>query len=277
MLAELGRTLALGRPRPGASSAGIDALQSVVERLDRHADVLNTPIEPAGVTPFQVIGRLARLYAEGIEATDLPLPGSETWDPAQYRERVRTLDDLRDYLQATGPPADHPWRGVNRTDPILPADQKALQSAVAEAARALTAALAASETLLDALELPGHQAPTLRDIQQLTQFAQRLTKAPALDRSAIASPVWGTRRDAIASLVTEGQALARARSGLQGSLTDQAWKTELEPARLALAARGPPGSAGSTATIAAPSRPSAASPGATSPPRCPPGWNSSTP
>ncbi len=62
VLEEIARTLALGRPRSQWSNERLETLQAAIDRLNRHAAVMNTPIEPAGVTPYQVIGRLSHLY-----------------------------------------------------------------------------------------------------------------------------------------------------------------------------------------------------------------------
>ncbi len=55
-------------PAEGAkpSDERIEALHAAIERLNGHAEVMNTPLEPAGVTPFQVIGRLTHLYGKGV-------------------------------------------------------------------------------------------------------------------------------------------------------------------------------------------------------------------
>ena len=152
VLDEIARTLALGRPKAQGSEERLEALQSAIDRLNRHAEVMNTPIEPAGVTPYQVIGRLTHLYARGIEAADFSLPKPETWSGSTFREHCRALADLQKHLEEIGPPADHPWRGVNRTEPLLPTDMKELQAGVAEAIRSLTDVAEASAKLSDAVD-----------------------------------------------------------------------------------------------------------------------------
>ncbi|HKI20405.1 MAG TPA: DUF4011 domain-containing protein, partial [Isosphaeraceae bacterium] len=49
VLEELARTLSLGRPKPRGSDEQIEALQAATERLNGHAEVMNTALEPAGV------------------------------------------------------------------------------------------------------------------------------------------------------------------------------------------------------------------------------------
>ncbi len=238
LLEELARTLALGRPRTQGSAERIEVLQTAIGRLNGHAELMNTPLEPAGVTPFQVIGRLSRLYGKGVEATGLVLAQSETWSGSQFRDQCRAIADLQKYLEEIGPPANHPWRGVNRREPILHADLKELQSQVAETLAALSALLETYAPLSDLLSLDRPDAPSMKDVQHLAQFTLRIVKAPPMDRQAIASPVWDSRREEIASLVQIGQAHAESRARLQEMLADIAWQTDLAPTRRALAGHG---------------------------------------
>ena len=139
VLEEIAQTLALGRPKSQWSDERLESLQEAIDRLNRHAVAMNTPIEPAGVTPFQIIGRLSRLYARGIEATTFSLPAPESWSGSRFREHCRGLADLQKHLEEIGSLPDHPWKGVSRTEPLLPTDMKELQSRVAEAVGSLTA------------------------------------------------------------------------------------------------------------------------------------------
>ena len=238
VLEELARTLSLGRPKTRGSEERIEALQSATERLNGHAEVMNTALEPAGVTPFQIIGRLSRLYREGVEATNIALSNPETWTVAKFRERCRAIADLQKHLEEIGPPTDHPWLGVNRTEAILPADLKELQSKVSETIASLSALVDAFGRLSDVLGIARQDNSSMRDVQQLAQFAIRLVKAPPMDRQAIGSPVWDSRRDEIAGLVKQGQAHAESLAGLQGTVADIAWQTDLSATRRVLAGRG---------------------------------------
>ena len=61
VLEEINGTLKLGRPKVNGSTEQIEALGRIRDQLNRHASLLNTPLEPAGVTIFQIFGRLAGL------------------------------------------------------------------------------------------------------------------------------------------------------------------------------------------------------------------------
>ncbi len=234
VLQEIARTLALGRPKVQGSEERIDALQSAIHRLNRHAAIMNTPIEPAGLTPYQVIGRLTHLHAQGIEAAKVPLPKPESWNGSTFREHCRALLDFQTHLEDIGPPVDHPWRGVNRTEPLLPMDLKELQAGVAEAIGSLTDLVEASAKLTDAIDDPRSSSPSLKDVQQLAQFSLRVVKAPAMDRQAIGHPAWVSRRDEIARLVEQGRANAESLARLEDIWTQDAQQSDLAPIRHAL-------------------------------------------
>jgi very-short-patch-repair endonuclease len=238
VLDEVARTLALGRPKAQVSAERLEALRAAIERLNRHAEVMNTPIEPAGVTPFQIIGRLSRLHSRGIEPTNLALSRPETWSVGEFRDRCRAIADLQKQLEGIGAPSEHPWRGADRTDVILPADMKELQSKVAEVIGSLKALLGAFVQMSEAFGIGRQDPASLRDVQQFAQIALRIAKAPAMDRRAIGNPIWKARRDEIAELVEQGRAFADRVEGLQGTVAEAAWQTDLAATRRVLASRG---------------------------------------
>ena len=205
VLEEIARTLALGRPKSQWSDERLESLQEAIDQLNRHAVAMNTPIEPAGVTPYQVIGRLAHLYARGIEATTFSLPAPESWSGSRFREHCRALADLQKHLEEIGSLPDHPWKGVSRTEPLLPTDMKELQAGVAEAVGSLNGVTEAFTLFLNAFGDARPTTPSLKDVQQIAQLALRLAKAPAMDRQAMGNSVWEGRLEEIGDLVEQGR------------------------------------------------------------------------
>ncbi len=104
VLDELARTLLLRRPKVQGSGERLERLQAAIQRLNRHAEIMNTPEGPSGLTPYQIIGRLTSLYGRGVEALNLGLAGLESWTNSQFRERCRDVEDLQSHLNAIGPP-----------------------------------------------------------------------------------------------------------------------------------------------------------------------------
>ncbi|HEY2154095.1 MAG TPA: DUF3320 domain-containing protein [Isosphaeraceae bacterium] len=238
VLEDLARTLALGRPQAAAPAEVFGPLRDAIARLNRHAEVLNTPLVPAGVTPFQIIGQLASLEGRAPGASSPAVAALESWTPAGFRERLLAIEDLRAHLAGLGPPGDHPWRGVNRSEAILPSDRHALLAEVAETIVALESVGEAAARLAEALEVPPPGSPGLDHVQGLAELALRIVKAPPMDRPRIADPAWATHREAIAGLVARGADLAARRAALEATVADVAWGADLAPTRRTLAARG---------------------------------------
>jgi very-short-patch-repair endonuclease len=238
VLEEIARTLALGRPKHNTSQEQVEALEWAIARLNAHAAVMNNPLQPAGVTPYQMLGRLSRLYGTGIDPTSLSLPGAESWPRSQYMELRQGITDLQTYLVGIGPPTDHPWRGVNRTEHILPADRNALESKIASAVQSQSAVQEACYKLTQAFGLPPQSEAALQDMQRIAQLGLRIVRAPALDRSAIAHPVWKTRRTELVAIVQEGRAFAEGMAQLSETVAPVAWETDLAGVRRILAAHG---------------------------------------
>jgi very-short-patch-repair endonuclease len=208
VLEDLARTLALGRPKGHESDEPLERLGAAIARLNDHAALMNTPIDPAGLTPYQVIGRLRGLYDRGIEALDLGLTGLESWPAGRFREVGRAVEDLHAHLETIGPPTAHPWRGVNRTEPVLPPEFRELLVGLGQAVGALAAIVAAESQLARALGLPPRDDPHINGAWQLVNFAIGLSGSPPLDRTRIAGPAWDERAAEIARLVACGQTLA---------------------------------------------------------------------
>ena len=61
MLQDLERTLGLGQPQVQDVERHSTELETCRERLNTYLQIIHTPIEPAGITPYQVVGELVRL------------------------------------------------------------------------------------------------------------------------------------------------------------------------------------------------------------------------
>jgi very-short-patch-repair endonuclease len=211
VLEELARTLALGRPRTQGSEERIEALRASIERLNAHSAVMNTPGEPSGLTPYQVIGRLAGLYGRGVEPLNLKLAGMESWTGKQFRDRCKDVEELQAHLQTLGAPANHAWRGVNRTEPILHAESREFREKLEEAIASLSEIVDVAARLANTLGLPALCELRLTDVRQLAQFSLLLVRAPTMDRLSVGDRVWEDRTHEIARFVEHGRTMAETR------------------------------------------------------------------
>jgi very-short-patch-repair endonuclease len=238
VLEEIGGTLKLGRPRVNGSTEQVEALGRIRDQLNRHASLLNTPLEPAGVTIFQIYGRLAGLNELVPETIDFELVDPCSWTGADFQARRQGLEDLQSHLKELGRPSEHPWWGVGRASHMLPNDLKQLVGQIDVAVASLETIGDAIRRLADALGIPVPDALSLRDVKRLTDLGLELVNAPAMDHRRLADPAWEGRRDEIVRIVERGQAVASGRSALAETISPIAWQTDLEAARRGIAAHG---------------------------------------
>lgn len=235
---EIARTLTLGRPRHRCDPERVEAIGRAIARLNEHSAAMNTPLQPAELTPYQVLGRLSRLYGMGIEPTGLSLTDAQAWPRSLYLELRHGVADLRAHLAEIGSPREHAWYGVGRTEPILPAERRDLESKIALAVRALSATLEGCRSLAYALGVSLPSDAGLKDLQHVAQLAVRIRRAPNLDASTAAHPAWKTRRPDLAALVREGRACIEARDRLSETVAQVGWETDLTGVRRNLATHG---------------------------------------
>ena len=221
------------------SEEQLESLQAAIDRLKRHAAVMNTPIEPAGLTPYQVIGRLTRALWPRDRGRDI-------LSPAGVVERSQgsgsIVDGLADF-RSTWRRSDHcpttPGRGVNRIEPLLPTDMKELQAGVAEASQLADR----SHRSVAPRTLSRNRAGTpleagLKDVCSKSRNSPcESRKAPDDGPPAIGNPVWEdppkrwrpgrARTDQCEGMSQLGETVAQV-----------AWQTDLAGVRRALATHG---------------------------------------
>jgi very-short-patch-repair endonuclease len=234
VLAELDRTLKLGRPKAENVGESVEALVNARDRLNRHAEVLNTRLDPAGVTPHEVIGQLVRHYVGEAQAVRFRLPDAVRWSKKEYQERCGRLQNLQSFLKELGSPATHPWRGVERTESLLPTDRSTLMGQVDWVLASLAKVSSVGNKLAGLLHIRSQDANTLHTLHILADLGRRLVTAPPMDRAAMASSVWETQREQITELVRRGSEMAATRAELDNIVSDAAWEADLETVRQGL-------------------------------------------
>jgi len=198
VLQDLERTLGLGQPQVQDVQRHSAELETCRQRLNVHLQIIHSPIEPAGVTPYQVVGELVRLRASTTTPPDLRLANPLQWSRAQFQARLGLLRDLVEHLVLIGVPHQHPWRGVE-LDAVLPSDVDRMKLRLPGIMARLGRLCDAGSQLAGMLGMsaPGNAV----ELSQLARLAQRLAAAPPMDRQSLASPAWTERRQHIEKLV----------------------------------------------------------------------------
>jgi len=235
VLQDLEGTIGLGQPQIQDVERHSAELETCRQRLNHYLQIIHTPIEPSGVTPYQVVGELVRLRARGTMPPDFRLANPLEWSRTQYQNKLRLLRDLVEHLTVIGVPHQHPWRGVE-LDAVLPSDVDRVKLKLPGIMARLGRLCEAGRQLAGML---GVSAPSNAvELSQLARLAQRLAAAPPMDRRSIASPVWSEQRQHIEKLVQARIRYAEARSSLEGTVAAAGWDTDLTAARRNLAAYG---------------------------------------
>ncbi|KGH25495.1 DUF3320 domain-containing protein [Comamonas testosteroni] len=214
VLEELRRTWDLGSPKGSFPDALLASLTDLRDLLNGHAQRLHVSHGVSGFTPYQVIGNLVRLRAQGQPPTHIQLEGARTWSSDDLDKRLALLGDLLERLCEIGIPDEHPWRGVG-LESILPTELDRLLPSL----HTLYSDLSVWNNELTALAARFElDAPSsfIHDVSALNQLAQTVASAPSLAPQALASEVW-SQPDQIADLL-------RAGAQLQEKLNEmQAW------------------------------------------------------
>ncbi|WDF72263.1 DUF3320 domain-containing protein [Novosphingobium sp. KACC 22771] len=231
VLDELRRTWELGAPK-GSDPGSLHArLTEARDLLNNHAARMHRLHATSALTPYQVIGQLARLRLDGEQPNDIVLDAPETWSADGFAERHGILSELVERVEVIGKPADHVWRGVGLAS-ASPMEVERFTSRFV----ALTERLDQLETDQAALAatLESNAVPSLQETGTLIALARRVASAPSLSAQALGSPAWDDRGQDIANLLDTGTRYASLKTKLAPTYSDAAWETDLADARLQL-------------------------------------------
>tara|TARA_R110002072_G_scaffold302710_2_gene487566 strand:- start:53610 stop:58475 length:4866 start_codon:yes stop_codon:yes gene_type:complete len=239
VLDELDRTLQLGRPASRDVEKSSADLERVRGRLNTYAQQLHAPVSPSRQTPFQLIGTLSRLQANGTRRYETVPAGIGDWSTSTLKEKQAILNDILEHITELGPPTTHAWRGVQRQMPFLPADVQQIERDVQELSSALSAIQQHGKALADSLKISWKdEAASFSSTQQLALFASKLQSIPPMDRNAFANPVWESKQNEISRIATLGKEWKGCQDLLEDVLAPTAWQIDVAQTRTDLAATG---------------------------------------
>lgn len=227
LLDELRRTWELGAPRRNDIGTLHTRLEEARDTLNAHALRMHNQHQPAGLTPFQVIGQLSRLKLEGERPNDITFEGVVGWSTDEFEERRGVICELVERIEAVGTPSEHAWRGVMVTR-ILPNDADRLMDRVTDIHARLFDLRRRIDELALRLELPKPEALEAFDV--LAERAALLSYAPEIGAPSLFSEVWCQSVDDIAHLVRSGRRYREIRQQARDIATTAAYDEDLRPA-----------------------------------------------
>ena len=240
VLDELRRTLALGRPATGGGTEDRVLLEASRERLDDYARAVNSPVGKTELTPHELVGRLARLEADGltIDGAGLPIRGSASWSGEEFFRRREVVREMHELVRSIGPPREHVWWPCGRLH-FVPTDVHSVRKVVAEASAAVHRLQRDSDTLGRALrrdalfeDLKGE------DLERAIRTARKIVEAPVLLGADHRHIGWATEAERIEEVASSARRFAEIRSQHDAVLMPEAWDEDVFAVRQALRAYG---------------------------------------
>jgi len=242
VLAELKRTVLLGRPEKGPSRWSLNQYRRARDQLNDYCSALNMPLTPSGWTPHQVNGEL--LAVQRVRGSDTfprapvgDAANSEirTWDRSALSSKQELVERLQAHLAHMGVPSTHPFR-YSRVRSVLPSDLEA----IAQAARdALAAQRTLDETARDLATFMGIAILRTRaDAELLARAARRALSAPHLTGLDLRTRDWIEKLDDIRHVLAAGTRFAAIHGEYDTILIPEAWTQDLLVTRKVLNTTG---------------------------------------
>lgn len=233
LLEELKRTRDAAAPAPAGETTLIQRLTDCRDNLNSHAEMMHTPHQPSGLTPFRLLGGLIRSRSNS-KAAEYSLGAPETWSPFDLEKRRELIEELAQRIASDGPAHQHPWRGVDR-EALDPSETQSLRTALdALTTELMTMALCAEHaSALFGLPLPD----TFGEATRLLALAEAAAGMPACDRRAFCNAVWAYAED-VTEIVERGERFSKLRAAFHSAFVETAWAASFEACRATLAEQG---------------------------------------
>ena len=239
VLDELARTLATGRPKVEHGAEDGVLLEQARGRLNDYARAVNSPVGRSGLTPHDLVGRLAQLKEDGLEVDGpgLPIRDSVSWSEEQFIRRREVAREFQELLRAIGIPCKHVWWPCGRLH-FLPTEEHSVRQVVEAVSRALRRLERQTEALIGhgRDRTFGQFKPV--DVERMILTARTALDAPALMGADHRSQGWIAEAGRIDEVAETARSFAELRSRHDAVLIPEAWDENVLAERQALRAYG---------------------------------------
>ena len=240
-LAELKRTVELGKPQFEDPEGDRMLLDRARDRLNEYSIAVNSPVGRSGLAPQQLVGELTRVGGPERPPGDpaLELPEPESWSRDDFRQRREDVREMQELVERIGVPRDHPYWGSAHLQ-YMPGEGAGVAQALNDVAGALREHWADARRLASALGLGEEDAASssAARVGVLLETAGRAAEAPELSGVRRRAPEWTTRSDEIRSVARNALEFARICAEHDAVLIPEAWRTNVLPFRQVLAQGG---------------------------------------
>ena len=225
VLAELKRTVQLGRPQVADVDEDRELLRTARDRLNEYAQAVNSHVGKTKLTPHQLVGMWSQLGGSeasgGSDAPGLEQVAPVAWTREDFKVRREAVREMQDLLGAIGVPREHAFWGSALTR-HMPQDRAKVAEVLDAAAAALRRHDEDARQLRDLLGAgpdPLDRAKT----GVLLVTAARLAEAPNLSGVRHRAPEWTRRAAEVEALARDAQEFARLRAEHDAMLIPEAW------------------------------------------------------
>ena len=226
VLNELNRTLGLGRPRLSDPAGDRALLTANRQLLNDYSRAVNTPIGKSGISPHDIVGRLAQLAEPGsADWPVLSIDASMSWSRSEFVLRLDQVGGLQALVANMGAPDKHIFWESGRQS-FLPMDRRSVANTLTAAAEALGTLQGAVGDLGRFLQV---DLPTLdlAAAETLIRITHVAASAPDVEGIDHRNPAWIARADRLRTISREALALAEVHAQYDAVLIPEAWETDV--------------------------------------------------
>lgn len=233
VLEELKKTREATLRRPRNDLTILQKLGDTRTELNKFAERLHRSLEPSGLSPFEILGRLARTQKRADPV--YPLVEAESWIRADVESRRSIVTEVAERVRAIEPLPDHPWRGA-RSEAIDPVQRAALLCDIEAAAQALAECSDLGSQAARLLAMP--EPKSIAGLEQIRAALSVFPLPVEADLAAMSLPVWVKDRDSIADLISAGRAYNDAWSTAEANFNRAGLSADLSAIRYAIVIKG---------------------------------------
>lgn len=242
VLADLKRTLLLGRPKHDSLRWSLDQYKRARDELNDYCKAINSPLSPSGWTPHRVMGELLKAQRErgegpfpGFTLDQTALADIRSWDRNKLASKQQLVERLQSHIARMGSPSLHPFRYA-RIQSVLPSD-------IAQISQAAKDALTAQQSVdLRAQDLSVFMGISSRrdraDAEVLARAARRALSAPPLKGLDLSTGEWIGKLDDLQQVLTSGSRCSAIHGQYDAILIPEAWNENLLATRQVLNTTG---------------------------------------
>ena len=240
VLDELKRTLAMGRPKVERGAEDGVLFEEARSRLNDYARAVNSPVGQSGLTPHDLVGRLAQLTEDGltVDGPGLPIRDSVSWSDEEFIRRREVAREFQELVRAIGVPCRHVWWPCGRLH-FVPTDEHSVRHVLEGVSGAVLRLGRETEELIGRLGRDrafGQLKP--EDLERTIRTARRALEAPVLGEADHRSPGWVAEAARIEEVAEAAGSFAGIRLRHDAVLIPEAWDENVLAERQALRAYG---------------------------------------